>query len=57
MDNTTPDRTLRDMPNWRYLLQEYDELFRYLPAGGSDRIKGHQPCAEEKCRRAAATAR
>jgi dimethylpropiothetin dethiomethylase len=35
-------QTLRDMPNWRYLLQEYDELYRYLPAGGSDRIRTHQ---------------
>lgn len=35
-------QTLRDCPNWRYLLQEYDELYRYLPAGGSDRIRGHQ---------------
>jgi dimethylpropiothetin dethiomethylase len=40
---TTPiDQTLRDVPDWRYLLQEYDELYRYLPAGGSDRIKSHQ---------------
>lgn len=36
------DPTLRDLPNWRYLLQEYDELYRYLPAGGSDRIRSHQ---------------
>ncbi len=35
-------QTLRDVPDWRYLLQEYDELYRYLPAGGSDRIRGHQ---------------
>ena len=37
-----PEQTLRDVPDWRYLLQEYDELYRYLPAGGSDRIRGHQ---------------
>lgn len=36
------DNTLRDVPDWRYLLREYDELYRYLPAGGSDRIKSHQ---------------
>ena len=42
MDTPTTDPTLRDMPNWRYLLQEYDELYRYLPAGGSDRIRSHQ---------------
>ncbi|WP_431358136.1 dimethylsulfonioproprionate lyase family protein [Sulfitobacter albidus] len=34
--------TLRDVPDWRYMLQEYDELYRYLPAGGSDRIASHQ---------------
>lgn len=34
--------TLRSLPNWRYMLQECDELYRYLPAGGSDRIRGHQ---------------
>ncbi|KIN61674.1 Dimethylsulfoniopropionate (DSMP) lyase DddL [Sulfitobacter noctilucae] len=35
-------QTLRDLPNWRYMLQECDELYRYLPAGGSTRIAGHQ---------------
>lgn len=35
-------QTLRSVPNWRYLLQEYEELYRYLPAGGSDRIASHQ---------------
>ena len=40
--NPQPAQTLRDVPDWRYLLQEYDELYRYLPAGGSDRIRGHQ---------------
>lgn len=34
--------TIRSMPDWRYMLQEYDELYRYLPAGGSDRIASHQ---------------
>ena len=38
----TPAQTLRDVPNWRYLLQEYEELYRDLPAGGSDRIRTHQ---------------
>jgi dimethylpropiothetin dethiomethylase len=42
MPEPSAQTTLRDLPNWRYLLQEYDELYRYLPAGGSDRIKGHQ---------------
>lgn len=42
MDTTPLEHTLRDLPDWRYLMQEIDELYRYLPAGGSDRIKGHQ---------------
>ncbi len=37
-----PGQTLGDLPDWRYLLQEYDELYRYIPAGGSERIAGHQ---------------
>lgn len=40
--DTRTEHSLRDLPNWRYLLQEYDELYRYLPAGGSDRIRSHQ---------------
>jgi dimethylpropiothetin dethiomethylase len=42
MDKAPAQDTLRDLPDWRYLLQEYEELYRYLPAGGSDRIKAHQ---------------
>ncbi|MEM6940494.1 MAG: dimethylsulfonioproprionate lyase family protein [Pseudomonadota bacterium] len=34
--------TLQDMPDWLYLLQEFDELYRFVPAGGSDRIAAHQ---------------
>ncbi|WP_370400990.1 dimethylsulfonioproprionate lyase family protein [Sulfitobacter sp. JB4-11] len=43
-DQTPPPDvpTLRSLPNWRYMLQECDELYRYLPAGGSERIRGHQ---------------
>ena len=46
-DTTESPATIRDLPDWRYLLQEYDELYRYLPAGGSDRIGGHQRQARE----------
>ncbi len=46
-----PHQTLRDVPNWRYLLQEYDELYRFLPAGGSDRIKSHQRKVREAINR------
>lgn len=43
-DQTLPPDapTLRSLPDWRYMLQECDELYRYLPAGGSERIRGHQ---------------
>ncbi|GFE51456.1 putative dimethlysulfonioproprionate lyase DddL [Roseobacter cerasinus] len=36
------EATLRDLPDWRYLLQEFYELYRFLPSGGSDRIRSHQ---------------
>ena len=39
--------TLRDVPNWRYMLQECDALEHYLPAGGSDKTKTHQRKARE----------
>ncbi|MDX8347646.1 dimethylsulfonioproprionate lyase family protein [Cognatiyoonia sp. IB215446] len=38
---------LRDLPDWRYLLQEYYELYRYLPSGGSSRIRTHQRAVRE----------
>ncbi len=33
---------LSERPDWRYLLQEFEEIYRYAPAGGSDRIASHQ---------------
>lgn len=36
-----PD-TLQRLPDWNYMLRECDELYRFLPAGGSDKIAGHQ---------------
>jgi dimethylpropiothetin dethiomethylase len=42
---TLPDHrteTLQSLPNWNYMLRECDELYRFLPAGGSDKIAGHQ---------------
>lgn len=41
------EQHLRQLPDWRYLLQEYYELYRYLPSGGSDRIRGHQRTVRE----------
>jgi len=42
---------LGDLPDWRYLLQEFYELYRYLPSGGSDRIRGHQRTVREAINR------
>ena len=50
--DTAAPTTLRDVPDWRYMMQECDELYRYLPAGGSDRIKSHQRKAREAIARA-----
>ncbi len=42
----TPTR-LAEAPDWRYLLREYYELYRFLPSGGSDRIRAHQRAVRE----------
>ncbi|WP_193186456.1 dimethylsulfonioproprionate lyase family protein [Nisaea sediminum] len=34
--------TLRDCPNWSYLLQEFETLYRYGSAGGSKAIRAHR---------------
>ena len=46
-----PEPKLRDLPDWRYLLQEYYELYRFLPSGGSDRIRTHQRHVREAINR------
>ena len=33
---------ITDAPNWLYLLREFYELYRFLPSGGSDKIRAHQ---------------
>lgn len=38
---TTPQR-LTDNPNWLYLLREFDALYRFGSAGGSQSIRGHR---------------
>ncbi|MGY6568078.1 MAG: hypothetical protein ACXIVE_03690, partial [Salinarimonas sp.] len=43
----TPQR-LRDHPNWYYLLREFYELYRFLPSGGSEKIRGHQRAVRER---------
>lgn len=39
-DTTTP--RLSDSPDWGYLLREFDALYRYGSAGGSQVIRGHR---------------
>ncbi len=38
---------LHDVPNWGYLLQEFQELYRRGKAGGSARIRTHQRAVRE----------
>jgi dimethylpropiothetin dethiomethylase len=49
MDNKT--QNLKTLPDWLYLLREFYELYRYLPAGGSSRIRTHQRKAREAINR------
>ena len=44
--------TLQDAPDWLYLLQEFEELYRFVPAGGSDRIASHQRKSRDAISRA-----
>lgn len=46
-----PPPRLRTLPDWRYLLQEYYELYRFLPSDGSERIRGHQRNVREAINR------
>ncbi|MEM7523150.1 MAG: dimethylsulfonioproprionate lyase family protein [Pseudomonadota bacterium] len=38
---------LTDAPDWTYLLREFYELYRFLPSGGSDKIRAHQRAVRE----------
>ncbi len=42
---------LRDAPAWEYLLRDFYEFYRRLPAGGSDRIRSHQRKVREQISR------
>ncbi|MCR9127451.1 MAG: dimethylsulfoniopropionate lyase [Rhodobacteraceae bacterium] len=46
-----PDTKLKHLPDWQYLLQDYYELYRYLPSGGSPLIRAHQRAVREAIRR------
>ena len=43
---------LREFPDWSYLLKEYYEFYRFLPSGGSGRIRAHQRAVREAIARA-----
>ena len=47
--------SLQDVPNWGYLLQEFQELYRRGKAGGSARIRAHQRAVREIIGRTLAT--
>ena len=42
---------LADVPDWRYLMQEYYEFYRYLSSGGSPKIRAHQRAVREAINR------
>jgi dimethylpropiothetin dethiomethylase len=46
-DMLTGDQRLTDLPDWRYLLREFYEMYRHLSAGGSDSIRAHQRAVRE----------
>jgi len=43
--------TLRDLPDWQYLLREFYEMYRFLPSGGSAPIRSHQRTTRERISR------
>lgn len=48
------DTRLRSCPDWTYLFREFYELYRFLPSGGSTRIRSHQRAVREALRRGTA---
>ena len=42
MTPSEPPAALHDRPDWLYLLREFHDAYRDLPAGGSDPIRTHQ---------------
>jgi len=41
------EQRLSDLPDWRYLLREFYEFYRFLSSGGSERIRAHQRAVRE----------
>ena len=48
---TDMQATLKSKPDWGYLLREFYELYRHLPAGGSLKIRSHQRQVREAVNR------
>jgi len=47
LERSLAHRRLSDYPDWGYVLREFYETYRFLPSGGSDRIRAHQRCVRE----------
>ena len=47
MDALQADARLKDRPDWVYLLREFYEMYRFLPSGGSPKIRAHQRAVRE----------
>lgn len=52
MDGATSTETLSARPDWMYLLRDLYEFYRYLPAGGSKKIRNHQRVVRERISKA-----
>ncbi len=48
MEQQTPPALLSDRPAWGYLLRDFLEMYRVIPAGGSARIRAHQRLVRER---------
>ena len=48
MDDIAPTLRLTDRPAWGYLLRDFLEMYRSIPAGGSAKIRAHQRLVREK---------
>ncbi|MEM6729671.1 MAG: hypothetical protein AAF618_14295, partial [Pseudomonadota bacterium] len=52
-DAPEPESTpIGDVPDWRYLLREVYELYRFTSSGGSAPIRAHQRAVREAINRA-----
>ena len=47
-----PTLRLSDRPDWQYMLRDFYEFYRHLPAGGSRKIRTHQREVRERINKA-----